>query len=309
MSDLIDIREKIEDTHAVIAKVRVDLANEPRDDRSAMLLRSLEKRLESLESTFRKIANAGQIEVCSYRLIRDSDDSSFPIAAVGDTLKNFQTWLTVVFDAIETGPKKRSRPSIDVVKETTLDFAYTYPGSLGVVFTVPNQRDLFDKSNIDQAIDAMFKMLQVNRPAELADFAKAYGISAIHRMYDWASNHANYSVSADIKWRRGETIRNEILIQSREAANLCGLIDAASDIESHPLSVTGELVGLDVVTRSFHMRFPDADDIKGQLADSFVYRGERLNLHYRVQLTRDTVTHYATEEEKKLDYLVSLELT
>jgi hypothetical protein len=221
MSDLLDIREKIEDTHAVIAKVRTDLGNEPQDTRSAMLLRSLEKRLESLEMVFRKIANADQIEVCSYRLlIRDSDDASFPIAAVGDTLRNFQIWLTVIFDAIKTGPKKRSRPAIEVVKETTLDFAYTYPGSLGVVFTIPNQRDLFDTSAIDQSIDVMFKMLHVNTSAQLADFAKAYGVSAIRRMYDWANNHANYNVSADIKWRRGETTKNETLIQSPEAANL-----------------------------------------------------------------------------------------
>jgi hypothetical protein len=57
-------------------------------------------------------------------------------------------------------------------------------------------------------------------------------------------------------------------------------------------------VGLDVVTRSFHLRFPDADDIRGQLADAFVYRGEQLNLQYRAQLTRNTITQYATEEEK-----------
>jgi len=90
MSDLLDIREKIEDTHAVIAKVRTDLGNEPQDTRSAMLLRSLEKRLESLEMVFRKIANADQIEVCSYRLIRDSDDASFPIAAWGTLLGIFR---------------------------------------------------------------------------------------------------------------------------------------------------------------------------------------------------------------------------
>ncbi len=308
MNDLIDIREKLEDTHSAIARIREDLAAEPNDRRLALMLESLEQRRDSLETAFHKIANARQLEVCSYRLIREDDQAFLPIAVVGETLKAFQSWLTVVFDAIKSGPKLRSRPAAEIVQQTTLDFAYTFAGSLGVVFTVPSERDLFHNSELDRSVDGMFQMLRVHTSDELVQFARAYGVSAVRRMYDWANNHSNYAVSVDIKWRRGEKIRNEILVQAPEAAHLCQLIDSTSDVTDEEITVTGKLVGGDTVTRNFHMSFPSADDIKGQMADDFTYVGDLTLEHlYKARILKRKIVRYATEEEDFSYRLLNLE--
>jgi hypothetical protein len=308
MNDLIDIREKLEDTHSAITRLREDLAAEPNDRRLALMLESLEQRQDSLEATFYKVANVRQLEVCSYRLIRENAQTVFPIAVVGETLKTFQSWLTVVFDAIKNGPKMRSRPAADIVQRTTLDFGYTFPGSLGVVFTVPSERDLFDFSELDRCVDGMFHMLRVHTPEELVRFARSYGVSAVRRMYDWANNHSSYAVSVDIKWRRGEKIRNEIFVQSPEATRLCELIDSTSDVTSEEIAVTGELVGGDTVTRNFHMRFLSAEDIKGQIADNFTYVGNlTLERNYRARILRSKIIRYATEQEDYTYRLLNLE--
>jgi hypothetical protein len=306
MSDLIDIREKLEDTRSTIARIYTSLAADPNDKGLALMLESLESRQTALESTFNRVANARHLEVCSYRLIR-SDDEVMPIVTVGETLKTFQAWLTVVYDAIKSGTKRRSRPSADVVQQTTLDFGYTFAGSLGVVFTVPGERDLFDNSELNRSIDGMFSMLRAKEPNELVQFARAFGISSIRRMYEWASNHANYGISVHIKWRRVDTIRSEMMLQAPEATHLCELIDLTSETTDEEIVVVGKVVGLDTVARNFHMTFTDADEIKGQMAEDFTYDGETLEHTYRATILRSKIVRYATEEEELSHKLLHLE--
>ncbi len=93
-------------------------------------------------------------------------------------------------------------------------------------------------------------------------------------MYDWANTHARYIVSADIKWRRKENIRKEVLLQSPEAENLCKLISSTNETEGEVITIVGQLVGGDTVTNTFHMRVPDSQDIRGRLSKKFSYSGD-----------------------------------
>jgi hypothetical protein len=297
MSALLDIRDKLIETHAAVARMEAALSTNRDDEGLGLMLESLARRQQSLEAAFLETAYHDQVEVCSYRLIREQD-ASFPIAALGDTLKNFQTWLTTIFDAIRTGPKEKARPSVEVVQQSTLDFAYAFAGSLGFVFTIPNQRLLIGESELDQAVDVMFRMLHSQKQEDLAEFAHAYGVSTIRRMYDWANAHARYIVSADIKWRRKEDIRNEVLLQAPQAEYLCKLIDSTNDVEGEIITVTGQLVGGDTVTNAFHMRFPDSPDIKGRLSKRFSYSGDLvLDRNYTAKLLMTKIVYYATDSE------------
>jgi len=226
----------------------------------------------------------------------------FPVAALGDTLKNFQTWLTTIFDAIRTGPKERARPSADMVQQSTLDFGYAFAGSLGFVFTIPNERLLFGGSDLDQAVDVMFRMLHSQKQEELVEFAHLFGVSAVRRMYDWADTHRRYIVSADIKWRRGDAVRNEVLLQAPEAENLCKLIESKNDIEGDVIVVTGQLVGGDTVTNTFHLRFPNSPDMKGHMTQKFSYSGDLvLDRNYEARVLVTKTIYYATDSED-IDY-------
>jgi hypothetical protein len=182
MADLVDLRDKLLETHAALARLRVEFPEHTpvADQRFELTLKSLEHRREKLEASFRKAANVDLVEICDYKLIPERD-GTFSISAVGDNLKHFQSWLTVVVDAVRGGPKERSRPGPDVVQQSTLDFAYTYGGSLGFVFTVPNERLLFGASDLDQAIMACLtwcgprllkKLRSMPAHTELARFAE-----------------------------------------------------------------------------------------------------------------------------------------
>ena len=306
MSILLEIRDKLRDTHAAVARLETEFAGDKNDAGLGLMLESLLQRQKSLESAFLEAAYRDQIEVCSYRLIKEHD-TNFPVAALGDTLKGFQTWLTTIFDAIRTGPKEKARPSAEMVQQNTLDFGYAFAGSLGLVFTIPNERLLIGESDLDQSIDAMFRMLHSQRQEELADFAHAYGVSAIRRMYDWAYTHARYAISADIKWRRREEIRKEVLLQAPEAEYLCRLIDSTNEIEGEEITVIGQLVGGDTATNRFHLRFPDSPDITGEMAETFSYSGDLiLDRSYRATLLLTKTIHYATDSEKTDYQLLAL---
>jgi len=225
-------------------------------------------------------------------------DETFPISVLGDTLKNFQTWLTTVFDAVRTGPKERARPSAEMVRQTTLDFGYAFAGSLGFVFTIPNERLLLGDTDLDRAVDAMFRMLHSQTQEELGHFAHDFGISAIRRMYDWANTHARYIVSADIKWRRKEEVRKEVLLQAPEADNLCRLIDATNEVENEVTTLIGQLVGADTATNTFHLRFPNSPDIKGNMNQKFSHSGDlTLDRKYTATLLMTKTIRYATDSE------------
>ena len=144
----------------------------------------------------------------------------------------------------------------------------------------------------------MFRMLHSQKQEELAEFAHAYGVSAIRRMYDWAYTHARYVVSADIKWRRKDEIRNKILLQAPEAEHLCKLIDSTNEVDGEMITVTGQLVGGDTVTNTFHMRFPGSPDIKGRISPKFSYSGDLiLDRNYKASLLMTKTVHYATDSE------------
>lgn len=304
MNALLDLREKLQDTHAAMASMEEALAERPDDDGLAGMMVSLVRRRQSLEDAFLDEANAAQIDICNYRLVKDAD-IPLTITALADSMKSFQGWLSIVFDAIKNGPKQTSKVSAEVAQQTALEFAYSYPGSLGFVFSIHNDRLLLGETELDQSIDVMFKMVRADSSKELAIFSRAYGVGPIRRMYDWANTHARHMVSADIQWRRKDQVRNEAVVQSAEVSRLCEIIKSTSDVKEEPLVLVGMLVGGDTVTRAFHLRFAEGEDIKGELSDEFRPEGElTLDRMYRATLKKKTTVYYATELE-----VVSYDLT
>src|SRR5262245_54431690 len=139
MSSLVDLRELLQETTAAIAELDRALAGDPQDFGLALTAESLRRRQEDLESAFAEAAHNDHVDLCRYRLIPDKGNR-YPVAALTGALGSFQDLITVIFDAIQHGPKIRARPSADVVQLTSFEFAYSYPGSLGLMLTMPNER-------------------------------------------------------------------------------------------------------------------------------------------------------------------------
>jgi len=299
MTALLELRDKLQDTHATIEGLQRALADHPDDAALAFTVRSLESRQRVLEQAFLAEANADHLDVCNYRLIPEGSTCS--VAAISRALGSFQDLVTVVFDAMKNGPKLRARPSAEIVAGSTLDFGYAYPGSLGFMLTMPNERLLVGESELDRAVVAIFEMAKAETPQQLATHVAEVGVASIRRLYAWSSSHAEYGLSAAIKWQRQADERASVTVQKEELARLREIIDEASEEKVEAHEIIGELTGLDVGAGNwFRLSVPGAEDVTGKIADTF-NRSQSYEIHgrYSASVLKKSKIHYSTEREEE----------
>lgn len=306
MSEIIDVRTLLQETSATLSSVERAVAVAPQDWALALTAESLRQRQADLERAFSAVAHLDHLDVCNYRLIPDGN--SYSVAAVTKALGSFQDMVTVIFDAFKNGPKVRARPSAEIVVSSTLDFGYAYAGSLGFMLTMPNDRLLVGETELDQAMRTIFEMAKSETPTQLATYVDRVGVAGIRRLYSWSQSHAEYGLSADIKWQRQEQERASVVVQKEELARLREIIEQASEEKVQQFEVIGELIGLDVgASNSFRISVPGTEDIVGKIGEHF-NKSERYQIHgrYNANLYKKSKVHYSTEREEEWWELIEL---
>lgn len=307
MADLLDILQKLKDTEAALAKVR-RVAAEHRDRPTiASTISSLQKRHRNLEELFASMTAEQYLDVCSYRLIPEHSET-YSLWALTSTLGDFQDALTLVYEAIKTGQRKeRASWGADVAQETALNFGYSFSGSLGFVFTLPNDRLLLVDSTLDVAFRQLFQMMKASSSDELAQFAKSLGVAPIRKLYKWATDHVEAGMSVDIKWRRNDEVRASLVVQQLELARLREVISQTSEETEERLTLRGVLLGGDLITRAFRFDPATGEDIRGRLADTIKAKEElRLGHTYTASFIKRVKKHYSTEKEDVAWLLIDL---
>ncbi|HZH31349.1 MAG TPA: hypothetical protein VEY11_11360 [Pyrinomonadaceae bacterium] len=310
MSALLEITEKLQDTEAAIAHLEREIARQPTSPSVVASLASLRKRQRNLESQFADAAAQQHLDVCSYRLFPDEAEEERPtLRAFTKTLLDFQTLVTQVYYARKTGqPRGTTHVSADAATETAFGFAYTFTGSLGIVLTLPNERLLFGETEIDKAISTVFEMVKADSPQKIASYAKELGAAPIRTLYNWVSDQVRSGLSSQIEWRREREVRADLLVQFPELEELKRAIEATSDEETEELTLRGFLVGLDVVSRTFHMTFEEGEDIRGKISESVgLEHTVELPKLYTAKIVRTKKVYYSTERETVYHYLESLD--
>jgi hypothetical protein len=305
VSDLLDLQEKLQDTLSVLQSARNHLAADPADMEFSLVVLSLEQRQESLEHTFAAIAAASGIDVCKYRLMRSEE--SYPASAFADSIKTFQTVLTVFFDALRNGPKHRASSGAEIVRQTTLDVGYVYPGSLGIAFTIKNEQQLFS-TELDNSMKEILSLVHVSTPDELVAYSRKLGPAPIRKVHEWAGANARFGMTIDIEWKHEDSSIVSTRIQPEEATRLTRLIEETKPDEVTPMEFVGTLVGGDTKKKNFHLTIPDAEDVEGYMGDEFTWEGGELLLdrRYKALVNRHVIVHLATEQEDTSWELVRL---
>ena len=229
--------------------------------------------------------------------------------AITRSLATFQELVTTIFDAFKTAPKLRARISAEIVAQSTLNFGYAYPGSLGFVLTMPNARLLFGESELDRAFQTIFMMAKAQQPSEVASYVPQVGVAGVRRLFSWAKANVDYGLSADIHWRREEHDRAHVIVQKEEMAQLSALIDQASEERSESVELSGELIGMDVgASNSFRLGVPDAEDVVGRMSQTF-NRGITYEIHgrYHASLVKRSKIYYSIDKEDDWWELMRLE--
>lgn len=297
MPDFYDILENLQETEAAIARLENTIVDHPGESSLLMTLESLYARQRNLQHDFSSVADENFLDVCTYRLI-SKEKHSPSLSSIGRALCDFQSLFSIVYDALKNGPKARASFSAEIAKESGFNFGYSFSGSIGFVLTMPNERLLLIDSELDESMNLIFDLAKAESSEIVRSYAKKVGPAPIRKIYEWASNHIDASMDADIKWKRNEQIRSELFLQKPEWARLTQIIEATSEEEPIQIEVTGRLIGGDIKARQFHMAFEgEAEDIKGRLGESVSINNKELNQVYTAVLEKITKTYYSIEKE------------
>jgi hypothetical protein len=197
MNDLVDIRQKLELTNEAMGRLNQMMCDAPDSAGLIANMNSLRINHFRLEKEFEETAKRIGVEVCSYRLFPEGTERQ-SIVGIAKAWLNFQSLFSLVYGAVKRTVSSPGKASPD---EVSLDFAYTYPGSTGVVLTIPSQANIFG-SYYHEAVSTLFNMAKSQSAGELKTFSERVGISAMRAMYRWADDLVSAGFGIDIQWKR-----------------------------------------------------------------------------------------------------------
>jgi hypothetical protein len=267
-------------------------------------LMSVKRFATQLEQQWEEQCRVKQTEVCRYRIL---GGSNYSLSSFSKSLLEFQGLFTQIFDAKKNGVKKRARITPDMARQTSFDFGFSYPGSLGVALTIQGQSDLFE-GGFDQAIDAFMDALKIDDEYQVRDTASSLGDAVIKRIYDWSSVNLEAEYEVDISWTTSKGLTKGGLIGTSDLSKIVEAIRQTSEAVIRSVSVSGTLLGLDSKTGHFRfVPFGDGPDYSGKAASDFpILKNWKLNSNYEAEISIEEITYYATQETKKSYKLKSL---
>jgi hypothetical protein len=293
-------------TGATIGRLEAELSRHPDSRGIAANIISLRKLHSKLEHDFGQAAEDIGLDVLHYRLLEERPTAKALSRSVG----TFQDALAVAYDALRHGPKMRRSISPSALAETELRVAYSYPGSFGVVFTVPNERLLIPdmQSYFDRAAETVVQLGKAHEHKEvIVDAEKRVGRATLAAVYDWAKANAQSRTDTAIEWRRGDKARGEALIQVPEFVALSESLERIARTIEETMTLTGTLVGGDISSRRFHFVTTNDEDIRGRFADAISEsQVAQLPGRYTAVVRKTTEITYATDEEKLSYFLDKL---
>lgn len=310
MNALLEIRKKIEHTNEALARLGRMLQDRPDAPGLLANMQVLERTFGELEEEFSSVAQGMGLEVCNYRLFND-DKSERSIYNLGMALVNFQTMFSVIYDAIKFGqPRATAHLHEGTWQDTQFDFAYSYPGSIGVAMTLSSEVDLFG-SPFDKAIYTLFNMAKVQTSEAMKEYSREVGAAPVKAMYAWADALARAEFGVDIKWIGYRTPETRLIIQRPDLISLRDTISSMSDEEYADFTADGTLIAAHSVRKTFGFQYYEGDEIRvinGKFIDAINQaHAATVPANYRAHFRKTTRTTYSTEEDKIEYVLLRLE--
>lgn len=290
---------------SIVQRMEFALRSQPGNDRLALGLGSARRRAERSQATLEGYAAYSQIDLIKYRLVGASD--VYAVEAVADSVHAFQKSFTSAADFLEHGPKAKAKYSNEMELRTRLNFAYTYPGSLGMVFAVENNRDIFADGDFDPVIDVFSEFLSVSAETEAIDASRHLGSALITQLCRWVDVNAKWSNSVDLVIKRPNGIQRGEFVSKNRFFDLSEIFHSADDAEPSTFESTGILVGLDIELGSFHFVEPGGADYRGGLADGFVKQRTTVGDRYVATIHEEMKRVVATGKETRTLKLKHLE--
>src|SRR5262249_46514203 len=126
-----------------VEQIEALLQRAPDDAGLQISLAGMKKIAEDSHKEVLRYSEIQKVEVCNYRLLPETTEI-FALNHVSRSLLEYQELFSQIHDANVRGPKSNLTYGMDTVRESALQFAYTYSGSLGVVLLAPSDRTFFE---------------------------------------------------------------------------------------------------------------------------------------------------------------------
>ncbi|OAI24903.1 hypothetical protein A1351_02675 [Methylosinus sp. R-45379] len=304
MRRLAEIQYDLQDVAAAIAHAERTVAKHPNVPSVLATLRTIQKRRENLEEQFAAAADEVGFDLCSYR-IEFEDQRQATIAAITAALNSFQKIFTSVYHAITNGPKKTAKVSAESLDATAFGFAYTFPGSIGFMMTLANERLLIDKTPLDEAMGRTFELISAESKEKIEAMTEIVGLPAVRQTLQWATENAKARLGADIVWQRSQDAKLEVRVQPKEISRLAGALSVAIAKENGVY--VGELTQVNMTEKTFEM-VVDGKPIRGTF-DKAISASNPVQLpkYYAATMTISTKVAAVENEPDTSYFLVRLE--
>jgi hypothetical protein len=253
MSRLADLQKDLQGAAAAVAHAERTLAAHPNVPSVHATLQAIQSRRASLEEQFFAAADELGMDACGYRIEMEGDTAS--ISGLTAVLGTFQKIFTTVYDALERGAKKKAAKNTEkAIADTTLGFAYSFPGSVGVMMTLANDRHLFG-AKLDEAMEKTFDLIRAKEPQEIQLLTDKVGLPSVRLVHQWAEENVKAGFGANIVWQRDDLVKRGVRVQLPELALKAATLKAMSAEET--MVVVGELLDVKVSDHTFSMQLSD----------------------------------------------------
>ena len=207
--------------------------------------------------------------------------------------------MTVLFDAVRDGPKRRYAPASDSIEDSTFECFTMKTGPLAIVsMVIPNDRLLAIKSDLDEAFELLFRLLKAQNTGDLKEIARPAGIAAISRLHALAEHSVMLGLDVSIAWSQFTPERPPVRLSREKAKWLRSAIEKTVEDVEEDYEILCNLIGLDDEAGRFRVVSLDGVSIEGSLAEEFP-RGAKLTLRswYNALILRETAINYASGKE------------
>jgi len=281
------------------------LRADPLNKRLSLGLGSARRRAERSQLVLESMAETSQVDLIRYRLVRESD--LYAVEAVADSVHAFQRSFTGAADYVVSGPKGKARYSRDIEEKTRLNIAYTFPGSLGIVLAVENNRsNLFRDGEYDAVVDVFDQFLTIQNDNEAIDASRRMGSALISQLCRWVDVNSRWQNSIEFVLKLGNGIQRGGFISKDRFYELSSIFGGAVDEEPSEFYDDGILVGLDLEVGNFHFVVPNGESYKGALSPNFIKEKTVVGAKYRAHISENLKRVVATGVESRSFTLNSL---
>lgn len=311
MSAIASVVERTRKDFAALAQLEAAVARAPSDRALQLNLSAMRKRAVQSQEQLLFQSRSAYVDVCNYRLLPDAtDDRGFSLQSVSKSLLEYQNLFTQIYDALKNGPKLRAVFGGEAQEESTLQLAYTYSGSLGVVLYSQSDRDLLT-GKLDSSIDALYEVVDIDSRATVRQVASRLGNAVVKRVYDWSDANLKGHFAADVRWNRSDGRQLGEVIERDRMEEIIHVIDATSDAKTRDFEVIGVLLGGNIQSRSFHFLVPNgeaAGAYRGHIDEGFDKANDMtLGKFYRARIHETEKFYFATEKVEREYKLRALE--